>query len=61
MRSAKNKDDFDSLNNWRGIVLLDIVSKVFAALLEERLRELAEKVLSDSEVGYRKAQGAAWP
>ena len=53
----KNKGKYEELDNWRGIVLLDVTSKIFSALFEEKLREVTEAVLSDSEVGYRKERG----
>ena len=45
------------MDNWRGIVVINVVSKVFSCLLEEKLREVAETVLGDTEVGYRKNRG----
>ena len=44
-------------NNWRGIALLDVVGKVVARILQERLQELAAEVLPESQCGYRKGRG----
>ena len=44
-------------DNWRGISLSDVVGKVFARILQERLQKLAEKVLPESQCGFRKGRG----
>ena len=46
------KGNLKLCDNWRGISLLDVVGKVFAHILQERLQKLAEKVLP--ECGLRK-------
>ena len=45
------KGDLKSCDNWRGIALLDVVGKVVARLLQERLQELVENVLPESQYG----------
>ena len=35
-------------DNWRGIALLDVVGKIVAWILQERLQRLAEDVLPES-------------
>ena len=37
----KNKGDVADLDNWRGVVLLDVVSKMVSQLLNSRLRMTA--------------------
>jgi len=46
------KGDLTKCNNWRGISLLDIMGKLFGKILQRRLQELAEEVLSDSLCGF---------
>ena len=51
------KGNLKLCDNWRGISLLDVVGKVFARILQERLQKLAEKVLPESQCGFRKGRG----
>ena len=44
-------------DNWRGISLLDVVGKVFARVIQERLQVIAEHILQDSQCGFRKGRG----
>ena len=46
-------------DNWRGISLLDVVGKVFARIVQGRLRETAEGLLTDSQCGFRSGRGCA--
>ena len=50
------KGDFKSCDNWKGIALLDVIEKVVARVLQERLQELAEEELPESQCGFRKAR-----
>lgn len=50
------KGDLSNCDNWRGIALLDVVRKVVAQVLQERLQELAEDVLPESQCGFRKGR-----
>ena len=43
------KGDLSSCDNWRGISLLDVVGKVTARILQDRLQQLAEEQLPDSQ------------
>ena len=43
------KGDLHQCDNWRGIVLLDVVGKVVARIILERLQKLAEKELPESQ------------
>ena len=49
-----NKGDLQLCDNWRGISLLDVVGKMFARLLQERLQVVAEKILPESQYGFRR-------
>ena len=42
------KGDLRSCDNWRGISLLDVVGKIFARIIQDRLEPLAEEVLPES-------------
>ena len=48
-----NKGDLSLCDNWRGIALLDVVGKLVARVLQERLQKLAEDVLPESQCGFR--------
>ena len=39
------KGDMHKCDNWRSIALLDVVGKVTARIIQERLQKLAEKEL----------------
>ncbi|XP_052673517.1 uncharacterized protein LOC128155711 [Crassostrea angulata] len=49
----KNKGERSDCNNYRGISLLSIVGKVFARVILIRLQELADRVYSESQCGFR--------
>ena len=51
------KGDLLLCDNWRGISLLDVAGKVFARILQERLQVIAERVLPESQCGFRKGRG----
>ena len=51
------KGDLQLCDNWRGISLLDVAGKVFARILQERLQAIAERVLPESQCGFRKGRG----
>ena len=50
------KGDLSDVNNYRGITLTSIFSKVFSILLDNRLRKWAENndVIHDCQFGFRK-------
>ena len=51
------KGDLQHCDNWRGISLLDVVGKLFARVIQEHLQVIAEKVLPESQCGFRKGRG----
>ena len=51
------KGDLRSCDNWRGISLLDVVGKLFPRVIQDRLQELSEDVLRESQCGFRKGRG----
>ena len=44
-------------DNRRGISLLDVVGKVFARAIQERLQVIAERALPESQSGFRRGRG----
>ena len=49
--------DLTKCDNWRGISMLDVVGKVFARISQDRLQVVVEKVLPESQCGFRKRRG----
>lgn len=43
------KGNLQMCDNWRGISLLDVVGKVFARIIQERLQTIAEHILPESQ------------
>ena len=52
------KGDLNDANNYRGITLTSIFSKIFSILLDNRLRDWSEKsnILTDYQYGFRKGK-----
>jgi len=44
-------------NNYRGISLLSIVGKLYASIIERRVRELVEPLLDENQCGFRPMRG----
>ena len=51
------KGDLTLCDYWRGISLLDVVGKVLARIIQDRPQIVVERVLSDSQCGFRKGRG----
>jgi hypothetical protein len=51
------KGDLSDCNNWRGITLLNIASKIFARCLFERIQDPIEEILRQNQAGFRKERG----
>ena len=51
------KGNRHSCDNCRGISLLDVVGKLFARMLQDRLEPLAEDWLPESQCGFQKRRG----
>ena len=51
------KGNLYSCDNWRCISLLNVVGKIFAKIIQERLQTIAETILPDSQCGFRKGRG----
>ena len=52
------KGNIDDLNNYRGITLTSIFSKIFSCIIDNRLRQWPEhcNVLNDFQFGFRKGK-----
>lgn len=55
--SIPKKGNLKLCDNWQGISLFDVVGKVLARILQERLQIVAEKVLPELQRGFRKGRG----
>ena len=53
------KGDLTSCDNWHGISLLEVVGKVVAQVIQERLQKIAEEELPESQCGFRKGRSCA--
>ena len=51
------KGDLSLCDNWRGISLLDVMGKIFARVLNDRLQLVVEEVVSDTQCGFRTGRG----
>lgn len=55
------KGDSRECANYRGITLLSVVGKLYARILERRIRETLEETLEDSQYGFRANRGVQDP
>ena len=53
------KGDFGRCDSWRGISLLDVIGKVVAGILQEKVQKLAEDELPESQFGFMKGRNCA--
>ena len=53
----KNKGDSADCNNYRGISLLSVAGKVLSRIMVNRLIPVLEKLLPDSQCGFRPGRG----
>ena len=51
------KGNLQVCDNWRGISLLDVVGKLFTRVIQERLQDVVEEILPESQCGFRKCRG----
>ena len=51
------KGDLTDCNNWRGITLLPVISKIFGRILINRLTNGVDKVLRQEQAGFRPNRG----
>ena len=55
---VSKKGDLSCCYNWRGISLLDVMGKLFARVLNDRLQLVVEEVVSDFQCGFRSGRGS---
>ncbi|KAK4320385.1 hypothetical protein Pmani_008736 [Petrolisthes manimaculis] len=55
--SSSSKKEKENCNNYHGIFLLSIASKIFARILLGHLLTLTEDVLPESQCGFRPSRG----
>ena len=55
----KNKGDRADCNNFRGISLLSLAGKIFARTILPRLQILADRILPESQCGFRVGRSIA--
>ena len=53
----KSKGDIGKCKNYRGISLLSVAGKVYARILDERVRKVTEGLIGEEQGGYRKGKG----
>ena len=51
------KGDLSLCDNWWGISLLDVGGKIFAKVIQQRLQSVTERVLPDTQCGFRSGRG----
>lgn len=51
------KGDLKCCDNWRGISLLDVIGKLMARILKERLEKISDRVLPVSQCRFRRGRG----
>ena len=47
------KGDLHECNNWRGVTLLPVISKIFCRMLLERIKKGVDKNLRNEQAGFR--------
>ena len=53
------KGDITKCDNWQGIALLDVVGKMVARVVQDRLQDLDEEVLPESQCGFQSGRGCS--
>ena len=53
------KGDLSHCRNWRGIMLLNMASKVFCRVILERVKTALDKMLRDEQAGFRAGRTGA--
>ena len=51
------KGDLHCCNNWRGISLLNVAGKVFTRLIADRISDISESIIDETQCGFRKQRG----
>ena len=51
------KGDLSDCNNWRGVTILNVASKIFTRCIFERIQGPVEEKLHENQAGFRKGRG----
>ena len=51
------KGNLSNCENWRGIALLEVMGKIVARIIQQRLQIIAERELPESQCGFRRGRG----
>ena len=51
------KGDLHCCDNWRGISLLNVAGKVFTRLIADRISDISESIIDETQCGFRKQRG----
>ena len=51
------KGDLDNCDNWRGITLLSVPSKIFCRILLKRIEKAIDSTLREEQAGFRRGRG----
>ena len=54
------KGDILECDNWRGISMLEVVGKILARVIQDRLQEVVEEEVLESQCGFRKGRGCVY-
>ena len=49
------KGNLHCCDNWRGIASLEVVGKAMTRIIQTRLQDLAERILPESQCGFRRS------
>ena len=53
----KKKGKYEDLNNWRGIVLMEVLSKIINATICDKLQKAGEEICGEEQHGFRRGRG----
>ena len=54
---VSKQGDLSLCDNWRSISLLDVIGKLFARVINDRLQAVVEDSVADSQCGFRAGRG----
>ena len=49
----KGKEEITECMNYRGIILLNVVGKIYGGILVDRVRKVTEGLINDEQGGFR--------
>ena len=57
MKIFLKKGDLRDCNNWRGVTLLPVISKVFCRMIIDRIKKGVDRKLRKEQAGFRSGRG----